>query len=116
MSTDSYKIEWLGPRAVIAMPAEIDVTNADEARRALLEAVSQQPAVLIIDMTATTFCDSAGVEAIVAAYRQAVATGTQVRLVAPAVERILTLTGVSELIPMDVTLDAAHAAAGEGQG
>jgi anti-sigma B factor antagonist len=116
MSTDSYKIDWLGGRAVIAMPAEIDVTNADEARQALVEAVSQGPAVLIIDMTATTFCDSAGVAAIVTAYRQASASGMQILLVAPAVERILMLTGIGELLPLHATLDAAHAAAGESQG
>jgi anti-sigma B factor antagonist len=113
MSTDSYKIEWRGTCAVIAMPAEIDVTNADRARQALRGAVNQGPAVLIIDMAATTFCDSAGVAAIVAAYRQAAATGIQFRLVAPEVERILTLTGVGELIPMHPTVDAAYTAVGQ---
>ena len=73
-------------RAVVRMPAEIDLTNADQARAALLAATGQRPAILIIDMTETTFCDSAGVQAIVIAYRQAAGTGTQFRLVTTEVE------------------------------
>jgi anti-anti-sigma factor len=62
---------------------------------------------LIIDMSGTTFGDSAGVQAIIAAYRQATATGTELRLVATVVLRILTLVGVDQLIPIYPILDAA---------
>lgn len=110
MSAYNYKIEWFGPRAVVTMPAEIDVMNADQARDELLAAAGQHPAVLIIDMSRTTFCDSAGVQAIVIAYRQAGGTGTQFRLVATAVARILNLIGIGELIPIDASLEAALAA------
>jgi anti-sigma B factor antagonist len=93
---------------VITMPAEIDATNADEIRQALLAAVSDL-AVVIIDMSATTFCDSAGVHAIMAARRQAEETGTDLRLVATAVLRILTLVGADQLIAIYPTLQAAQA-------
>lgn len=109
MSSDDYPIDWIGPRAVVRMPAEIDVLNADEAGAALLAAASQGPAVLIVDMSATTFCDSAGVRAIVVAYRHAAAAGIQLKLVATAVERILTLAGLRDLVPIDSTLEAALA-------
>jgi anti-anti-sigma factor len=94
---------------VITMPAEIDATNADQVRQALLAAVSDL-AVVIIDMSATTFCDSAGVHAIMAARRQAEGTGTDLRLVATAVLRILTLVGADQLIAIYPTLQAAQAA------
>jgi anti-sigma B factor antagonist len=94
---------------VITMPAEIDATNADEIRQALLAAVSDL-AVVIIDMSATTFCDSAGVHAIMAARRRAEETGTDLRLVATAVLRILTLVGADQLIALYPTLQAAQAA------
>jgi anti-sigma B factor antagonist len=110
MSADDYLIEWRGPRAVVRMPAEIDVTNADHARAALLAASGQRPAVLIIDMSETTFCDSAGVAAIVISYRQAAPAGTRFRIVATQVKRILQLTGISELMPIDTSLEAALAA------
>jgi anti-sigma B factor antagonist len=111
MSADDYRIEYVGACAVIRMPAEIDVTNSERVRRALVAAVGQdqdqRPAVLIIDMSETTFCDSAGVQAIVAAHRHVAATGPQLRLVAPGVERILTLVGVGQLVPLYPTVGAA---------
>jgi len=99
-----------GPHAVITMPAEIDMTNAGQVREALLAAVSGQ-ASLIVDMSGTTFCDSAGVQAVVTAGRQAAAAGTQLRLVATAVLRIFTVTGADQLIPVYPTLEAALAEA-----
>lgn len=97
--------------SVITMPAEIDAINADEISRALISAASSDAAVLVIDMTETTFCDSAGVQAIVAAHKQAATTGTQLRLAATAALRILTLVGVDQLIPVFPTLEAALAGA-----
>ena len=110
MAVENYKLQRIGQHGVVTLPTEIDVTNADEIRQALLSAASHDVAVLIIDMSETTFCDSAGVQAIIAAYRQATATGTELRLVATAVLRILTLVGVDQMIPIYPTLEAALAA------
>ena len=77
MAVEDYKLPRIGRHGVVTLPAEVDVTNADEIREALLTAASHVVAVLIIDMSGTTFCDSAGVGAIIAAYRQAAATGDQ---------------------------------------
>ena len=98
-----------GPQAVITMPAEIDITNADQVRQALLSAVQPQVTVLIVDMSRTTFCDSAGVQAVIAAHRQAALTGTQLRLVATEVRRIFTVIGADQLIPVYPTVEAAQA-------
>lgn len=111
MSAHDYRVRWAGQHAVVAVPVEIDVANADEVRHGLLAAVSLGAAVLVIDMSKTTFCDSAGVHGIIAAHKQAAATGTQLRLVAPAVQRILTLIGIDQLIPIYPTLEAALAGA-----
>jgi anti-sigma B factor antagonist len=96
---EASRLNMVYKHGVITVPAEIDATNADEIRQALLAAVSDL-AVVIIDMSATTFCDSAGVHAIMAARRQAEGTGTDLRLVATAVLRILTLVGADQLIPI----------------
>jgi anti-sigma B factor antagonist len=109
MAGDDYKLRWVGQHAVVTLPAEIDATNAEDIRRALVSAASHNPAVLIIDMSETTFCDSGGVGAIIDAYRQARAAGIQLRLVASKVLRILTLVGVDQLIPMYPNLEAALA-------
>jgi len=108
MTAEDYKLRRAGPHAILTMPAEIDLTNADQVRQALLAAVGDDP-VLIVDMTGTTFCDSAGVQAVIAAYQLAAAAGTQFRLVAAAVLRIFTVVGADQLIPVYPTLEAALA-------
>jgi anti-sigma B factor antagonist len=97
------------------MPAEIDAVNAENVRHELLSAASLGAAVVVIDMSGTTFCDSAGVQAIIAAYRQAAADGTELRLVATAVLRILTVVGVGQLVPIYRTLETALAGASPPQ-
>ena len=109
MPAEDVKVECVGPHAVVAMPTEIDAVNADRISQGLLSAVSLGAAVVVIDMSGTTFCDSAGVQAIVAAYRQATANGTELRLVATEVLRILTVVGVGQLVPIYPTLEAALA-------
>ena len=111
MTAEGGGLRWMGEQAVVTAPAEIDAANAGEIRQALLAAASHDAAVLIIDMSATTFCDSAGVQAIIDTYNQAAATHTQLRLVATAVLRILTLVGVDQLTPIYPTLEAALAGA-----
>ena len=111
MTAEGGGLRWMGEQAVVTAPAEIDAANAGEIRQALLAAASHDAAVLIIDLSATTFCDSAGVQAIIDTYNQAAATHTQLRLVATAVLRILTLVGVDQLTPIYPTLEAALAGA-----
>ena len=106
----NYQTRRAGPQAIITMPAEIDAANADQARQALLSAAGPEVTVLIIDMSGTTFCDSAGVHTIIAAHRQAAAAGIQLQLVTTSVLRIFQVTGADQLIPIYPTLDAAQAA------
>jgi anti-sigma B factor antagonist len=94
---------------VIALPEEIDVTNSPDLCEALAEAIGRHPAVVIADMTATTFCDSSGMGVIVGAYRQAVAAGTDMRLVIghPAARRVFELNGIDTVISIYPDLPAA---------
>ena len=48
---------WLGEAAVITLPEEIDISNSDQVRDELLALLNRGPAVLIVDMGGTTFCD-----------------------------------------------------------
>jgi anti-sigma B factor antagonist len=102
-----YSVRWVNARAVIAMPAEIDAANAGEVRVALLSAARPDVPVLVIDMTGTTFCDSAGVHAVITAYRQAAQTGTELRLAVTTVRRIFTVIGADQLMPIYPALEAA---------
>jgi anti-sigma B factor antagonist len=105
------QVVWVGRVAVIKLPAEIDVSNAEQAREDLLAAVGQDASLVIADMSATTFCDSAGVTALVRTARTANARGTGLRVAAraPAVTRVLTITGVDRLIEIYPSVAAAMA-------
>jgi anti-sigma B factor antagonist len=100
---------WLGQAAVATLPMEIDIANSDQVREDLLTVLNRGPTVLVVDMAGTTFCDSAGVNAIVRAYKRATASGASMRLVVtgPTVQRVLAITGVDRLLGTYPTVAAA---------
>jgi anti-sigma B factor antagonist len=106
-------VQWLGQVAVVPVPVEVDISNADNVRDDLLSVLKEGPVALVVDMSRTTFCDSAGVNALVRVYQQALAAGVAVRLVVTtsAVQRVLAITGVDRLIDTFPTVQAAVAAA-----
>jgi anti-sigma B factor antagonist len=75
----------------------------------LLAVISRQSARIVADMSATTFCDSSGLAAIVTAYRQAVAAGGDMRLVIehPGARRVFELSGIDTVISIYPDLPAA---------
>ena len=102
---------WVGRVAVIKLPAEVDVSNANQVGQDLAAAVAQGASLVIADMSATTFCDSAGVTALVRAVRTAHTSGAGLRVAtsAPAVIRVLAITGVDRLIGIYPSAAAAMA-------
>ena len=114
MFSERYPVLWVGQAAVISVPVEVDVTNADEILKCLLSAISNGARALVVDMTATTFCDCAGVHAMVTCWKQAAAQGISLRLAvgAPAVVLVLGFTGAGRLIDICPTVAAALIAPG----
>lgn len=79
----------------VTLPGEIDLTNAGQIQDALTRALRSGSTVVVADAAGTTFCDCAGVRALIRAHRQAAAAGTQLRVASatsPGVRRILELT------------------------
>ena len=96
--------------AVVSAPAEIDIANAEQLRTVLLEAGRRGQARVVVDMTGTRYCDSAGFSALVAAHKWALAEGGGLRLVIPddsRVLRIFTVIGLGRFIPRFASLDQA---------
>ena len=103
---------------VVTAPAEIDIITAGQLRTVLLHSVAHGQATIVVDMTGTTFCDSAGFSVLVRAHKQTLAEGGGLRLVIPAdsaVARSFTLTGLDRVIPRFTSLDHALAP-GPGRG
>ncbi len=96
--------------AVVVLPAEIDVTIADEVDQQLNGALSSGAGLVIVDLTSTSFCDSSGVRAIMHAYEQATARDVGLRLaVSPggSVRRVLQLTGADQILPVFASVQEA---------
>jgi len=106
---------WIGQVAVVTLPAEIDVTNADSVREDLLAVLNHGAALLIADLSNTTFCDSAGVSALVRTFTRAAASDSGMRLVVstPAVQRVLSEFGYGQIRTSGILDEATIAAIGK---
>lgn len=109
VSEGRIPVRWLGPAAVVVVPRELDVSNAAAVREQLLLVLNNGASVLVVDMTACTFCDCAGASAVIRAYRRASGTGAELRLAGggPLVQRLFGLIGVDRLIEVYPAVEAA---------
>jgi len=111
MPDDKFPVEAVEGVPVVAAPEEIDITNAEGLRSALVKAAATGHGTLVVDMTRTQFCDSSGLHTLIAAHKRAQAEGHEVLLVIPSttVLRVFTLTGMDRVIPNFTSLAEALA-------
>jgi anti-sigma B factor antagonist len=111
VSEERFSATWSGQTALVTAAGEIDLTNAEGLRDALLSALNAGALGLVVDLTETTFLDSAGVTALVRASRRAAAGGATMRLAVttPAVLRVLDLVGLDRLVEVHPSVDEAVA-------
>jgi anti-sigma B factor antagonist len=107
-----FSVEMIRDVPVVAAPEQIDVTNAPALRAALLQAAALGPGTggtLVVDMSRTQFCDTAGLHALIGAHKRARAGSGQVLLVirGATVLRIFSITGLDRVIPHFPNLDEA---------
>jgi anti-sigma B factor antagonist len=107
-----FPVEVISGVPVVVTPEEVDITNADGLRAALLEAAAHGPGRLVVDMSRTQFCDTAGIHALVAAHKRAEAGRGEIRLVitGAAVLRIFAITGLDNVLPHFASREEALAA------
>ena len=113
MPDDRFPVQVVEGVPVLAAPEEIDITNAEALRSALLKAAANGHHTLVVDMTRTRFCDVSGLHALAAAHQRAQAEGRKVLLVIPgtAVLRVFALIGMDRVIPNFTSLAEALAPA-----
>ncbi|MGW0523789.1 STAS domain-containing protein [Crossiella sp. NPDC003009] len=95
---------------VVAATGEVDLLTTPALQQALEQAVAARPPVLVVDLTGVSFLGSVGLAALVQVL-PAAEQGTKIRVVATslAVVRPLTVTGLTELLPVFATVDQAFA-------
>lgn len=80
---------------VVTLPAEIDVGNAHLLGEDLQAAFASGVTTVVADMSATAFCDTSGIRALVLAAKRGAATGTELRVVPSArVSRVMAVMGL----------------------
>jgi anti-sigma B factor antagonist len=112
VSVQRWPVQWTGSRAIVTFPADIDVTNASRIREQLIALVEDEGArVVVADLTATSFCDSAGITALATAHRKAKSSGAVVQVIAvsPQVRRVFELTGLNQVLEVFPSLDETQA-------
>jgi anti-sigma B factor antagonist len=94
---------------IVALPAEIDIGNAQQVGNELIGAFRSGVTVVIADMTRTKFCDSSAVRGLLLANDKAVASSAELRLAieSAAVLRALTVMGVSGMLAIYPSMAAA---------
>ena len=109
MPDTGFPVEMVSGVPVVVTPEEVDITNATGLREVLLEAAAARPGTLVVDMSHTGFCDTAGLHALVSAHKQAQAERGELRLVTatPSVRRIFAITGLDHVIPQFASREEA---------
>lgn len=84
---------------VISVTGEIDLYTAPRLQSELTAALSSSPVRLIIDMSGVDFCDSTGINVLLAAHRHARERGGELLLAGPgsATRRVLQVTGLESV-------------------
>jgi anti-sigma B factor antagonist len=107
----STSVAHHGETAVVAVGGEIDLSTAPAFEAAVATALTEEPAVLVIDLSDVTFMASVGLRILVATQEE-LRESVQVAVVAnnPATSRPIEMTGLHEIISLYPTLDDALAA------
>jgi anti-sigma B factor antagonist len=109
VSDEPEQLSQLDGVPVVRAAVEVDATNADDLRSAILSAVSTGTERLIVDMGGTEFCDSTGLNVLVRAHKRLEDAGGELLIVArePTLLRIFKVTGMDTMFHLYPSLDEA---------
>lgn len=102
-------VEHFGDTAVISLTGELDTTRTPQLDETLDTCLSQDHIHLIMNVTDLTFCDSMGLRTILEFVTRSARAGGWLRLVGAqgVLKRLLEVTGVAGVIPMDPDIETA---------
>jgi anti-sigma B factor antagonist len=84
----------------MSVAGEIDLYTAPKLHSALMTALAgNTPLRLVVDMTGVEFCDSTGMNVLLAAHRRAREAGGELQLASPrsAIRKVLQVTGLESV-------------------
>ena len=95
---------------VCEIRGELDASNVDLVQSRLFDCVGNDVPGLALDLTKTTYLDSAGVRILFDLARRLRTRRQELRLVVPpegVVRRVLVLTALADVVPLDENIDDA---------
>lgn len=112
--TDMFSVatESAGGVGVVVLAGEVDIYTAPRFKEAMLELLDAGVGKLVVDLSAVTFIDSTALGVLIGGLRRVHDAGGVMALVVatPAVQRVLTITGLDRVFSVHDTRDAALAA------
>jgi len=101
-------------RALVAVSGELDIATAPQLLAAVAVLAPPAASAIAIDLSALTFIDSSGINALRTAVRAAGSRGAGAIVASPSqrVVRVLELVRIAEIIPIESSLEAAFARLG----
>jgi anti-sigma B factor antagonist len=99
----SFHAEWQGGQARLSMAGEIDLLTAPVLVEEAGEQLGRSPSALVLDLSQVTFCDSAGVAALVRIYHRATGAGIELTLrgATGMVRHVLEISGVDQVVTVE---------------
>lgn len=106
LTTEIVNVEGI---PMLRVHGEIDLYTAPEFERALDEGVKRAGDILIVDLTQTSYLDSAGLSALLAAYKALDRREAMLYVIAdpyrPGIRRVLEITRIDTLIQVRSSLN-----------
>jgi anti-anti-sigma factor len=103
----------VGAVPVCEIKGELDASNVEQVREQILEAATSEAPGMVIDLTETTYLDSAGVRILFELARRLRSRRQELRIAVPSdgiVRRVLVLTALGDVVPLEtVAADAVEA-------
>jgi anti-sigma B factor antagonist len=99
-----------GSVPVCELRGELDASNVENVEERLLESVTNEVPGLVLDLSDTAYLDSAGVRILFDLARRLRTRRQELRLVVPlegVVRRVLVLTALADVVPLDDNVDDA---------
>jgi anti-sigma B factor antagonist len=111
MSDTAVRLERVGPVALVHVRGEVDMAAEAPLRRRIGEAMADEPAAVVLDLTGVTFFASAGLHVLVDLHHDTTARGVSLHVVADSriVLRPMAITGVDQLVTVVASVDQALA-------
>jgi anti-sigma B factor antagonist len=112
-ASEGPEIQRDGDWLIVGWPTEIDMANAEPLQGDTLDGVRNTDNGVVVDLTAVTYIDSAGIRSLLAIKRLLAERQQRFLVVVPAgslLNRVLTISGVPAIVPLYPSLEDARRA------